>query len=148
MMLGYDRRKLGIAGGAEALGANPGMIGVDTVPAAEVGSGLLQSPQRPWGEGPQKNGKAPIDHREVRVALPHVVQQCRPLKERNGLMLETGHGREHIEAVALIIDGKLQEERRERAEESFRTLPLLRSDASGSMPPELSNPPHGGNHRR
>src|SRR6202163_306136 len=46
--------------------------------------------------------------------------------------------------MALVVDGQLQEERRERPEDALSTRLLLRRDPSRRVAPELANPAHRG----
>src|ERR1700694_1602846 len=144
MVLGHDGGEVGRAGRTQPFRADARMIGVDPVAAAERRPRPQQRLQRLWRDGPQKNGEAPLDYREVCLALPQVMQQRRLLQQLARLTLETDDGLEHVEAMALIIDGQLQEEGRERAEDALSTRPLLRRNASRRVPPELANPAHRG----
>jgi len=105
MMLGDDGGEVGGARATQPLRSNSRVIGVDRGAAGEGGPGPLQRLQGLWGDGPQKNRQAPLDHREMRLGLAQVVQQRRLLQQVSRLTLEPGHRLEHVEAMTLIVHG-------------------------------------------
>ncbi len=144
MMFGHDGSEIGGPRHAQPFGTDPRVIGVDPITTGEGGTGPLQGIQRPRRDGAEKNGEAPLDHRELRFALAHVVQQRRLLQQLARLTFESHHRLEHVEAMALIIDRQLQEKGRELTQHSLGACPLPWRDASRCMPPELANPTHRG----
>ena len=104
MVLGDDRREIGRARCPQPFGSDLRVIGVDPISAGKGRPRSEQSIQRPSRHGPKEDGQAALDDREVCHAFAQVVQERRLLEQHVWVTVESGHGLEHVDPVALIID--------------------------------------------
>ena len=102
-MLGDDRPQIMGARRVHPLRPNPGVVGVQTVATSQTGSGSERCIEQARRERTKKDRQAAVDNRKVRTTLAHVVKQCGLLQQRGRIWIQAAHGREHVEAMTLVV---------------------------------------------